>query len=999
MAKRSDFAQKLLDDLRLRKEQMGSSQRSNQSHQLPIDAYAYTKQSYKGSRNTKASEIVSCRTGEILMLNKPSRSQRSPKTKQVSNQIVPFGKGQNSDMSVSLAFAFENGAKLKTGDSIMGFLNQIKKGTMEFNMRERPSNLDRELTSTTHYPTLSPLQINEISKGALKLNQILRACSNGLNMDAYSLQFAKELLQGAIDLEDSLKMLVDLQNSSEFMITPHKKNRIILLEEDNDDDGEDRGIIISEQKQLARPIFSFDKPSKQSQDTQQVGKAIYMQRPVTVTYSKEGRNSNVKAEVPNKRSTSSSDRNAVSERKNHTMPVQSNTERGRIPNVIAKLMGLDSLPEKVDSGYNYMQKIEGNHTAKGSTKKTEELKNKQTENSIPIKNRKDIEALKMPATRDEKLMFGADKGFEKASIKNDNHNYSSSQKNLMRESQKDVKVNGRKQDYTNNKEQKSTVKGGTNDLVLNNMLEQVHERSQVKYSFHEEKDIIRNTIRPEKTDANKHIMNNEKKSRNNLGVQKPYMLSKNGPREEKHHREQPREESMFLEMKPQGRSEMASKNQLINPQKKQLPVKQATPFKKNCGENVAPMKLESSHYDEKDVVRDEASNGANEKVKEIINRKPGQISYPRDREFERLKGIQGIKTLMNEKHVHKLACNKIKNTRKQKVDMHGKIDQVLTRRNGITKEGKKQFPSLQEERRREPDKSNVLKEERVTMSKDADAHIISSSSESVAESVDVWNQPHKKAELAPMLYSSGGGELQRLQDSVANMAIDEGFNSGEVAEHRVHGIHEDRIGINNHSQLQNCTISKISTQKPLTDSENSLKWILVMSQLFINTAESLFRLKIPLSVLQNGGSDNQDEGSKLILDCGYEVMKRKGIRQELKAHTYSNISISAVKVRSLDDLVRQLNKDMEKLQFYGRNRSLQVEVEDYLPKMLENDVYNKDPEIDCMWDLGWNDETFAFIEKYDLIRDTEKHILSVLLDEITGELLHIEGGLNITTIH
>ncbi|KAE9613814.1 hypothetical protein Lalb_Chr05g0221391 [Lupinus albus] len=800
MAKRSDFAQKLLDDLRLRKEQMGSSQRSNQSHKLPIDAYAYSKKTYRGSRNTKANEIVSSRNGEMLMLNKSSRSQRSPNTRQVSNQIVPFGKGHSSDMSVSLAFAFENGAKLKTGDSIMGFLNQIKKGTMEFNMRERPSNLDRQLTSTTQYPTLSPLQINAISKGALKLNQILRACSNGLNMDTYSIQFAKELLQGAIDLEDSLKMIVDLQNSSEFMITPHKKNRIILLEEDNDDDDdEDRSIIISEQKQLARPIFSFDKPSKHSQNMQQVGKAIYMQRPVTV-YSKEGRNSNEKMEVPNKRSTSSSDSNAVSEWKNNTMAVQSNTERGRIPNVIAKLMGLDNLPEKVDSGYNYVQKIEGSHISKGSTKKTEELKNKQTGSSVPIKNQKDIEALKMPATRDEKLMFGADKGFEKANIKNGNHSYSSYQKNLIRESQKDVQVNGRKQDYTNNKEQKGTVKGRTNDLGVNNMLEQVHERSQVKYSFQEEKEINRNTIRPEKTDANKHIMNNEKKSQNNLGVQKPYMLAKNGPQEEKHHREQLREESMFLDTRPQGRSEMTFKNQLINPQKKRLPIKQGMPFKKNCGENGAPMKLESSHYDNDDVVRDEASNGANEKVKEIINRKPGQMSYPKDREFERVKGSRGIKTLMNEKHVHKLPSNRIQNNRKQKVDMRGKIDQVLNRKNGITKEGKKQFPSLQKGLHREPDKFNVLKEERVTMSKDAEAPIIISSNESVAEPVDMRSQPQKKSELAPVLYSSGGGELQRLQDSVAlvsndlhyedvqslGMAIDEGFKSGEVADHRVH---------------------------------------------------------------------------------------------------------------------------------------------------------------------------------------------------------------------
>lgn len=63
MAKRSDFAQKLLDDLRVRKERMAAtashSQNSNQSYHLPIDAYGYTKQTYRGSTNTRANEVVS----------------------------------------------------------------------------------------------------------------------------------------------------------------------------------------------------------------------------------------------------------------------------------------------------------------------------------------------------------------------------------------------------------------------------------------------------------------------------------------------------------------------------------------------------------------------------------------------------------------------------------------------------------------------------------------------------------------------------------------------------------------------------------------------------------------------------------------------------------------------------------------------------------------------------------------------------------------------------
>ena len=193
--------------------------------------------------------------------------------------MVPYGKAQSSrqtgDLSLALAFAFENGGKLRRNDSIMGFLHQIKRGTLEFSMSER------QFASTSNYP----MQINEISKGAQKLNQILRAGSNGLNMDSYSIQFAKELLQGAIDLEESLRMLVDQQNNSQFMITSQKKNRITLLEEDNDDNN-DTGM----EMQLAQPTLSFDKHT--TENIQQFGKTIFMQRPITLTSSKEGRNSN-----------------------------------------------------------------------------------------------------------------------------------------------------------------------------------------------------------------------------------------------------------------------------------------------------------------------------------------------------------------------------------------------------------------------------------------------------------------------------------------------------------------------------------------------------------------------------------------------------------------------------------------------------------------------------------------------------------------------------------
>ena len=715
------------------------------------------------------------------------------------------------DVSLAIAFAFENGGKPRRGDSsynssTMAFLNQIKRGTMEFSMMDRQGNLVRQQASTNHFQALSPVQINEISKGAQRLNQILRACSNGFNIDRYSIEIAKELFQGAIDLEQSLRMLVDLQQNSEFTITPQKKNRIKLLDEDSDNDDDNKMIKVSEQNQLVPPIFSFDKPSRQT----------FMQGKIILTNSKEGRNSNNKKQdgkmskasqkQPKRSSSDIKNLNAISEQKNQSASVKSNAEKGRIPNVVAKLMGLDNLPEKVepkhmpqkDSGNT--QKIRGNHgmtiqhTAKESTKKA--LNNKETENLVAMKKQKVIEAFKMPATKDEELVLGADKNlliqkasskvhngkplwsdlygintvkdFEKSTTKIDKQHNTAAQMILVSESQKDVWGKGRKQDPAPaNTEQKSTVKSRTNDPAINNTLshlEQVNERSQVKPSLQEEKEINVSNVQLVKRHTNKQTTNNQKKSQNHPGDQKSYMLTKYGPQEGRRHRERRIEQwgKQMLQVRPQGGSELASKNssknqhQLMISQKKQL--NQATSVKQNFAENVEAMKLEgflSSHSD--DLVKHETSYDTNGKVKEIINRKSG-----------------GIISMVDERSVHKLANMKVKNTRKQKVDMPGKIDEVSNERNGrklITKQATQQIHILRESRQGTSDRFDVLKEaegERVGMLKEADACIISSDeSLAVAESLYQRHPPNKEAELPPTLYNSDGGEPHSLHGSGA----------------------------------------------------------------------------------------------------------------------------------------------------------------------------------------------------------------------------------------
>ncbi|KAJ7958036.1 muscle M-line assembly protein unc-89-like [Quillaja saponaria] len=1050
MAKRSDFAQKLLDDLRLRKERMTTSQRSGQSNQLPIDAYAYSKQTYRGSRDMKTNENIVSRAGN--MHNRSTGSNRSASI-EVSNHIVPYGRGQSSqqtaDLSVALAFALENGGKLRRTNSsrtnsILGFLHQIGTGTMNFGKKERRTNLERQLPSTSNLPSLSHVQIKEISKGAQKLNQILRACSNGLNIDRYSIEIGKELLQGATDLEESLRMLVNLQEASEYMITPQKKNRITLLENDDDDDSDDddNTVNIADQKLLVRPSFSFDKLSRHSQSLQEVGKAGVKQKLIALTYSTEGRNSNHEKQdvdtsklVSHKRSTSYShdvkSLAAFSEQKNHSDSSQSKPEKGRIPNVIAKLMGLDNLPDDVGSkcttqnDSSSRQKTEGKafkQTTNGSSKLTE-VKTKQIEHFATQEKQKVIEASNILVNQNKELVSQAGKNFiiPSDSLEMVIHSAKPIQKDLdgikavkgpetgttgidkqannagrmsqKREIRKDIQVKGRKREKKNYREQKEKESNGSIPQI-------------------------------EKRYANKHVLSNQTKPQNHLEIQQPYMLWNSDLHEEKHHREDRAQQSAkkMLQVRPQRGKETIPKslskpvNDVIDQQKKQTYMNQAT-INVSSTEFVDVMKSErflNGHFD--DPIKEGATD-LNVSVKQMSNRSSDQIFSPR--------GIM-------EKHVHVLATKKAKDTKIQKIDVPRKIDEKVTEKNKIavteknkiahqlTSPTKHQNFILQEEKQRRHDKLSVSKgaeQDRTSRFKEAEKHIIGcNKSAAIVKPPNVTQQPQKEADHPPLLYSPAGDEFQSLAKSVTPVSNDssqkkklmatndkqdqathfdahEELKSSKTVADTMKGSHEDNTTILYRSyrsqQEDHQNITKIEIQEPLTASENSLKWTLLASQPFLNTAEALFKLNIPFTILQGSDYDRRDEGSKLVLECGYEVMRRKGIRQELAIHPSLKISVSATKIRSLDDLVKRLHKDMEKMKFYGRNGSSNIDAEDYLPKMLESDVSNKDPDMNCMWDLGWNDNMFAFLEKFDVIRDVEKQLLNGLLDEITGDLLHI----------
>ncbi|CAK9164985.1 unnamed protein product [Ilex paraguariensis] len=1082
MATKSDFAQKLLHDLRRRKERMAASQSSSSSNTMSRDAHGNPGQTYRGSQKIKAPESVGSKT--VTSQRRQNGGNRVLTLEESSQQIVPYGRGRNSeqlgDLSMALTFALQNGGKLSKldssgNDSMLGFLRHIGRKSLDIVKIQRRSSFDKHRPPTIQFPTISHLHIKDISRGVQNLNQILRACSNGLNFDGYSIEIGKELLKGAMDLEESLRVLANLQEASEYMISPQRKSRIRLLEEDEED--EDNTGKIVEQKQLDLPRFSFDKPSRNSHGNKEVVRTDRKQRLLALTYATEAATQPKKQApttsnlMPHRRSTSCGpDFKSLSpfqETRNHSSSFHSTQEKGRTANVIAKLMGLEEPPEKVDSQIKekdsslqqkgmVMQKTEHARTKNVTPK----IKNVENQAPHTIKE-KLIQANKIPPNRvttftqrpekiqettnaytdmmlpngkpqrrDLEKAYGIDavSGSTKTATSINIKQSSIIQLNHLPGSHWNIQENERGHNNPMQKEQKSTEKGQTREPVLKDERQQ---RAAQKHRSPDIPDILQENaenneiaIQVEKQNANRLLPSNQQKPRDNYGLHQLHMLQNIEHQQEKHHVEK-RKQTAKEKMQPRKlKGSQAEPKVSLKPtygsrslQKKQAVTCQTTPSKissmQPTGANSAKELPNSKHNE--DLARDESSTNSIANPKKSKNGKSDQKAT--------LSG--GVPSPIQENPVHVPATwKKVDYMQVQRSETPKKIAGVMTRQNGTlrntAKPLKRQISILQEMKQTRHDKTSSSRGEEkfsANWSKEAEVGIIGSNkSQPTMQPLNGVQQLHNEAEKTTTLYSSVGDPKvpQALISSDSTENIDsEVFMVPQDHQRQATILREDpelnsyknppnllnvaadqkrsmEIGIL--PQHEHSKMSTSGTPEPLTENGKHLRKILMTSQLFLNTAEALFKLNIPVDILHVRDPNCHDEDAKLILDCGYEVMKRKGRRQELTTHPSVKISICYVNISSFNDLVTQLYKDFEMLRAYGREGREELNDADYLLKMLERDVQNRDPDVNGMWDCGWNEKMFAFLDKDGVIKDVERHVLNGLIDEITQDLLYVTAS-------
>ncbi|PIN06968.1 hypothetical protein CDL12_20469 [Handroanthus impetiginosus] len=1032
MTTKSDFAQKLLSDLRLRKEKMAATQNSSrQSGQSSRVVHGNSDRSSRGSRQINALESAGSRSRNTS--RRSNGSSRSINTNESSSQIVLYEGGQSSkqvrDLSMAIAFAFENSGNLtkiggSSGNPLVNFFNQFGRRSLDRHKMDITS-----FNNHSQFPSVSNIHINEISKGVQKLNQILRACSNGLNFDRNSIEVGKQLLKGAVDLEESLRMLANLQEGSKHVTGAQKKSRLKLLEEDEDDQDDK----IADEWKLDRPRFSFDKTSRNSN--------VVRRQQLALSYTDE--TSGKSKMVLHRRSSSYvQDLSLSTEGKisNNTSSSMSTQEKGRLSNVIAKLMGLEELPVKDDAMcmQNDSKGKQGKVLRK-NTKLAEPL-DRQSKNGSPLSNdKRPIVTNNTPQIRGSKIQLKAEKSHESpdcsSKMVNSDRNQLRKDLNVLADSTEAVprpklantvknkqqsravvsnEVNGlrsfedteRNQNLMDNNERQIQGKRANskakNSKILNTE-DKAHNRTEHKVSENSR----------EKISVDKDIPSNRQKPQDEDVLLQEQVLERTARSEEKRRAEQKSEQLQKrnrIAKNLEGHQvesvigTTSKRSTAMNSQKKLSHDKSATGNGRSTkATEKIPMKdpPNESHQAIGPVIEISLKTASNQEG--FKKEEPSHDLPPREPQFDKQKESSN-QVLRKEKPKEAAVTPKKAIPGKvQKNKIPRKIDVLITRRNATVNQSTRPI--------KQP--ANMLRDLKQQM------HNKNRSSRSMLEQSDSKIK-EEKAGISINNESEMSSEPGRQQDKLQSKADQSitlnhplndncdaiALNLGEVSDDlqtveqpyaltdkqelnqcdQNIGDHEESKELYNLSQHEHKQSPALVRQEPLTEPEKELKEIVIKSQLFLSTSEALFRLNIPISFLHVSDQDNIVADKKLVLDCAYEVMKRKARRHEVTYHPYTKNTISCSKVRSLDDLVKQLCKDLEMLKFYGENES---DIATGLYKMLHKDIYNTYPDVNTMWDYEWSTMMSVFPEKEDVIRDVEKHVLNGLLEEISNDLLVI----------
>ncbi|KAK2996162.1 hypothetical protein RJ639_029493, partial [Escallonia herrerae] len=198
-----------------------------------------------------------------------------------------------------------------------------------------------------HIP--SSFQLVEVSRGAQKLNHVIDSWSKGMSFEGQSKDIAKDLLKGALDLQESLVMLGKLQEASKYMakLKTRQKDEVPIERTTSNRFGNDNYQMGSQ-----NPRLSVDGSSRDCyEELREVIRDNFARQNILPNGSLEHKAFSNRKKLdlsPDMPSTSSSRSSRAFSRDFTFSDCSSSSkvpeEKAKGSNLIAKLMGLEEIP-------------------------------------------------------------------------------------------------------------------------------------------------------------------------------------------------------------------------------------------------------------------------------------------------------------------------------------------------------------------------------------------------------------------------------------------------------------------------------------------------------------------------------------------------------------------------------------------------------------------------------------------------------------------------------
>ncbi|KAL6894181.1 hypothetical protein ACP4OV_008279 [Aristida adscensionis] len=934
----SDFAQKLLKDLRRRRERLGlepepppASRRGGAANAMSRDAYSNSQKPLQAQKPRQAAPRVS-RTeaaanrlhhqqssSRIAGAGKPRRHDAPPAAGVGSYDIVPFqgaggaqrpasGAAVAADVQMALALALSNSGKLQNVQLL------ARDG-------QRPPHGYHLLSPSAH--------VGKLAVEVQKLNDILAAYSSSAGGRRGSVEVGRRLLRGAMDLEESLSMLVMLQEASDYMATS-ASGKVLLLE------GNESRRGLSRSSSSARLVEIVDEDPEAEKIRTHTANASMQIVPHSMSQSYISNHSSALQLVTVTDSSKGSGGSGGEKEKD--------SSKVRMPSLIAKLMGLENLPSAAKAAAE--RKGAERFVKPEALPRMAKVANAAA-CTLPIRI---VASERMPSKGEMENFLARD--WDISLTKSEgatflfNRPVHPTTDKQTRQTMKQVLSKGRSSERRASLSEVVDVRMNREDMKL------AEESKRQKPATVGCRD-----------DAGKRMSFLQRFRKN--ASNKPVAEVRDVTVIQENNRTIGKKQTASMKLLLGSDSEMKSRRPREKLNKENLASSEAKAEGKNVKADQVRRQTQTKKTDKQNMVK-KALNYRQMQSEEACQNQ-------QDKRSPKSGGVRAKKKLehnapieqKNGKHeeVYKIRSSEQSRNTTGPGGISEKSAEM--KRNSISRGAS----SGQLERQT----SEEILDPISTVAKTSDDSKILD--QATVSEINADRMDHKVSETTQIAETLSEGERQQQQQIK------------EVKDQPRDGLYHTT----KFSTLMDLSIQKMHVVScdAFTENQLLLTEMLLKDQYLLETAKAIAGIDSPVRVISANTGNWLDKGNQVLSDIGREVIRRKCKRTEAMV----DVSMACAAIRrsqSLDDLIRELDSDIQSLNIPNKPHQQSGQgIADRLKMILGGDIQRTHSDANSMWDFGWNRMSDLPIERNEVVKDLEKNILGGIITDVARELIEV----------